>query len=138
MMPQRQHGPVCFSAPEADFGAIAPPLQPNKHRPSDAKARIERLLGPTADTVAQLGWHRNDRLLLLQIGQVAVFGEAGAHHDAIADDGTVVGASAGAELRAEVRKREVTNKSQLCLPFSCVKMCSYPAGRCSRRRLGCH
>jgi hypothetical protein len=64
MMPQRQHEPVCFSAPEADFGAIASPLQPNKHRPSDAKARIGRLLRPTADIVAQLGWHRNDRLLL--------------------------------------------------------------------------
>jgi hypothetical protein len=136
-MAQRQQEPVCPSAPAAGFGAIAPPLQPNSHSPSDAKARIGRLLGPTTDNVAQLGWHRNDRLLLLQIGQVALFGEAGAHHDAIADDGTVVGASAGAELRAEVRKREVTNKSQLCLPFSCVKMCSYPAGKNSRRRLGC-
>jgi hypothetical protein len=72
------------------------------------------------------------------IRQIKVEDNRNTHHDAIADDGTVVGASAGAELRAEVRKREVTNKSQLCLPFSCVKMCSNTAGKNSRRRLGCH
>jgi len=134
---QRQQEPVCPSAPAAGFGAIAPTLQPNSHRPTDAKGRMRRLFKPTPDTVTQPGWHRIDRLLL-QIGQAAVFGEAGVHHDAIADEGAGVGAGAGAELRAKVRKWEVTNKSQRCLPFACNKMCSIPAGRCSRRRLGCH
>jgi len=69
-MAQRQQEPVCPSAPTAGFGAIAPPLQPNSHRPSDAKARIWRLVKSTPDTFTQLGWHRIDRLLL-QIGRVA-------------------------------------------------------------------
>ncbi len=56
----------------------------------------------------------------------------------IANEGAGVGAGGGAELRAKVWMWEIINKSQRCLPFACHKIYSILAGRCSRRRLGCH